>query len=247
MARLKGQELLRMQKEAKLKKLLFVLVPIFLALMVWQGPGYVKMLTGGDEQAAEPAPTPTAPAATTPDPTTAPPPSTAVPGGAPVAAPGGTPATLTDSDRPASPDAGQLIGFDRFVGKDPFRQIVDTTPPPAPDPTVTPTPTNPGGSGGNGTDPGDGGDDDEPAVPVAAVLAVNGVKETVRLEETFPESEKLFVLTRLTRSSAWIGLAAGEYSNGKDAIEVELGKTLNLVSQPDGIRYTIKVVRIRLR
>jgi hypothetical protein len=183
MARLKGEELLRMQKEAKLKKLLFVLVPVFLALMVWQGPGYVKMLTGGGEQAAEPTATPTASAPTTPDPTTAPPPSTAAPGGTPVAAPGGTPATLADSDQPAPPDAGQ----------------------------------------------------------------VNGVKERVPLEGTFPESEKLFVLTKLTRTGAWIGLVAGEYSNGKDAIEVGLGKTLNLVSQPDGIRYTIRLVRIRLR
>jgi hypothetical protein len=257
MARPKGEEILRKQKEAKQKKLLLVLVPIFLGLMVWQGPGYVKMLTGGEEPAAAPpaetstGAVPTTPTPTTPDPSTAPPPTTAAPGGAPAAPSGATP-ELADSDRPAAADAGQLIAFDRFVGKDPFRQIGDTTPPAASEPPiVTPAPTNPvGPGGGSGTDPGGGngggGDDDEPGAPVAAVLAVNGVKEMVRLEGTFPESDKLFVLRRLSRSSAWIGLVAGEFSNGRKSIEVRVGKTLNLVSQPDGIRYTIKVVSIRL-
>ena len=46
----KGEEILRQRKEAKQKKLLFVLGPIFLLLMVWQGPGYVKMLTGGGSE-----------------------------------------------------------------------------------------------------------------------------------------------------------------------------------------------------
>ncbi len=252
MAKPKGEEILRRQKEAKQKKILMVLGPIFLLLMIWQGPGYLKMLTGGGEPAAVPTETTTGAVPTTPDPSTAPPPSTVAPGGAPVGAPTETPVGLADSDRLPTPDSGQLIAFDRFVGKDPFRQIVDTTTPVAPPPTVTPIPTDPGGSG-NGTDPGgngggnDPGDDDDPATPAAAVLEVNGVKEVVALEGEFPKGEKLFELTRLTRSSAWIGLVTGEYSNGKDAIEVDVGKTLNLVSQPDGIRYTIKVLSIRLR
>jgi hypothetical protein len=249
MAKAKGEEILRKQKEAKQKKLLLVLAPIFLLLMVWQGPGYLKMLTGGGEEAAVTETTP-APAGTTPDPSTAPPPTTVAPGGLPAENPAGTPTGLSDSDKPAAPDAGQLIAFDRFVGKDPFRQIVDTSPPATPNPTVTPTPPAPGPGGNPGGDPGGGDDngaDDGPAVPVSAVLEVNGVKESVALQGKFPESEKLFVLTKLSRSSAWIGLVAGEYSNGKQSIEVELGKTLNLVSQPDGIRYTIKVVSIHLR
>jgi hypothetical protein len=270
MAKPKGEEILRKQKEAKQKKLLLVLAPIFLILIVWQAPGYVKMLTGGDEPVATTTETPTTPVGTTPDPATAPPPSTSAPGGVPVPGPTETPAELTDSDRPTAPEAGQLISFDRFVGKDPFRQIVDMTPPAPSNPTVTPPSTDPGGSGGNDNgggsdgnadDGGDGGGDtgggngngnggggdDDPVVPTAAVLVVNGVKETVPLEGTFPKSEQLFVLRKLSESSAWIGLVAGEYSNGKKSIEVEVGEKLNLVSQPDGIRYTIKVVKIRLR
>jgi hypothetical protein len=246
MAKAKGEEILRKQKEAKQKKLLMVLAPVFLILMVWQGPGYLKMLTGGDDPVAVPTDTSGGAVPTTPDPSTAPPPTTVVPGGTPEPAPGTAPTGLVDSDRPAAPDAGQLIAFDRFVGKDPFRQIVDMTPPASDPPTVTPQP-NPPPPGGNGDGDGDGDDDDEPAVPVAAVLSVTGSKETVKLDGSFPESEKLFVLKRLTRTSAWIGLVAGEFSNGRDSIEVELSETLNLVSQPDGIRYAIKVVSIRLR
>jgi hypothetical protein len=255
MARLKSEEILRQQKDAKMKKVLLVLGPIFLALMVWQGPGYLKMLTGGDEPVAAPTTeTPTTPSGTTPGPTTAPPPSTAAPGGVPTPAPSATPAALTDSDRPPPADAGQLVSFDRFVGKDPFRQIVDAD---ATDdgPTVTPAPADPGGSGGSGAGSGgagggsdgggDGGSNDD-AQPASAVLEVNDVKEKVALKAAFPKSEKLFVLTKLSRTSAWIGLVAGEYSNGKGSIEIERGKTLNLVSQPDGIRYRIKLVGIRL-
>jgi hypothetical protein len=254
MAKPKGEEILRKQKEAKQKKLLMILGPVFLALMVWQGPGYIKMLTGGEEAAA-PAPASETPVPTTPDPGTAPPPSTSDPGGgAPVPAAGEGTVGLADSDQPTAPDAGQLIAFDRFVGKDPFKQMIDTSQPATDSPpTVTPVPTSPGGGGGGGagTDPGGsgggGGDDDEPAKPVAAVLEVNGVEDVVKVGDEFPKGENLFVLTRLTRGSAWIGLVTGEFSNGQDAIEVDAGDSLNLVSQPDGIRYTIDVVAIRVR
>ena len=48
------------QKEAKQKKLLLLLVPVFLALIVWQGPKTYKAFTGGSA-----APPPAAPAGTT--------------------------------------------------------------------------------------------------------------------------------------------------------------------------------------
>jgi hypothetical protein len=245
MARPKAGEILRKQKEAKQKKLLFVLVPIFVLLLVWQGPGYVKMLTGGDEPAAATeTPGATAPTGTAPDPSVAPAPSTATPdGGTPASGDGGT-AVLTDSDRPTAADTGQLVSFDRFRSKDPFHQIVKGDASGDTGGTVT-VPTNPGGSGGSGSG-GSGGGSDDDAEPVSAVLEVNGVKQKVELDGAFPESEELFKLAKLSRTSAWIGLVTGEFSNGKDSIEVELGDTLNLVSQPDGIRYTIKVVSIQV-
>ncbi len=250
--------MLRKQKEAKQKKLLFVLVPVFLLLMVWQGPGYLKMLTGGDEPAATPVETPTPTEATppgaTPDPSTAPPPSTSAPGAAPMEAPADGSLPLPESDEPVPAETGQLVTFDRFFGKDPFRQIVDTTPPEPAGATVTPAPTDPGGGGGAGSgsggtfDPGPSGSDDpDDAEPTAAVIKVNGDRQTVALDEPFPKGDKLFTVTRLSSSSAWVGLVTGEFSNGKKAIRVRLGKTLNLVSQPDGIRYSIKLLGIQFQ
>jgi hypothetical protein len=254
MAKRKAGEILRKQKEAKQKKLLLVLVPIFVLLLVWQGPSYVRMLKGGDEPvAATDTPGATVPTGTVSDPSVAPAPSTATPnGGTPAPGEGGA-AVLTDSDRPSAAEAGQLVSFDRFRSKDPFRQIVkadagtgDTGGTGGTGGTVT-VPSTPGGSGGSGNGgTGSSGGSDNLAEPVSAVLEVNGVKEKVGLDGAFPESEELFKLARLSRTSAWIGLVTGEFSNGKDSIEVDVGDTLNLVSQPDGIRYTIKVVSIQV-
>jgi hypothetical protein len=251
MAKPKAGEILRKQKEAKQKKLLLVLVPIFVLLLVWQGPSYVKMLTGGDKPAAATdTPGTTEPTGTAPDPSVDPPPSTADPnGGTPASASGGA-AVLTDSDRPTAADSGQLVSFDRFRSKDPFRQIVNDDDSGDTGGTVA-SPSTPGGGGGgggghSGGGSGSGGGSADDVAPVSAVLEVNGVKEKVELDAAFPESEELFRLARLSRTSAWIGLVTGEFSNGKDSIEVDVGDTLNLVSQPDGIRYTIKVVSIQV-
>jgi hypothetical protein len=248
MAKPKAGEVLRKQKEAKQKKLLLVLVPIFVLLLVWQGPSYVRMLKGGDEPAAATdTPGATVPTGTVPDPSVAPAPSTAIPnGGTPAPGEGGA-AVLTDSDRPTAPEAGQLVSFDRFRSKDPFRQIVKTDAGTGDTGGTVTMPSTPSGSSGSGSGgSGSSGGSDNPAEPVSAVLEVNGVKQTVDLDGAFPESEELFVLARLSRTSAWIGLVTGEFSNGKDSIEVDVGDTLNLVSQPDGIRYTIKVVSIQV-
>jgi hypothetical protein len=244
MAKRKAGEILRKQKEAKQKKLLLVLVPIFVLLVVWQGPSYLKMLKGSDEPAATETTGETVPTGTAPDPSVAPAPSTATPdGGTPAASPIGA-AVLADSDRPSTADTGQLVSFDRFRSKDPFRQIVKDDDGSGDTGGTVTAPTNPGGGSGSGG--GSGGGSDDGLAPVSAVLEVNGVKQKVELDGAFPESEELFKLVRLSRTSAWIGLVTGEFSNGKDSIEVDVGDTLNLVSQPDGIRYTIKVVSIQV-
>jgi hypothetical protein len=126
MARPNKAELQRKQKDAKQKKLLIVLVPVFLALVAWQGPKMLKAFSG-PEAAATPAPV----ATTAPtDPTAAPPPT-------------GTTETsaateLSDTDVPPVAGTDRLISFSRFESRDPFGQPggVDTgTDPgtPAPD------------------------------------------------------------------------------------------------------------------
>jgi hypothetical protein len=108
MARPNKAEQIRKQKDAKQKKLLIVLVPVFLALVVWQGPKMLKAFSG-PEAAPPPAPaTTTAPT----DPTAAPPPTgtTETP-----------PATeLSDTDIPPAAATDRLVSFSRFQGRDPF-------------------------------------------------------------------------------------------------------------------------------
>jgi hypothetical protein len=114
------------QKEAKQKKVLFILVPIFLALIAWQGPKTFKAVTGGN---APSTPTTAAPATT---------PGAPTPGSAPSTPGAGAPASseLVDTDTPPSALAGQLTNFSVFPGRDPFSGG-PTPPPPASSPTGT--------------------------------------------------------------------------------------------------------------
>ncbi len=259
----KGEEILRQRKEAKQKKVLFVLAPIFLLLLVWQGPGYVKMLTGGGstDPTAATTSTPTATGAT-PDPGSAPPPSTAtpdpsaVPATPPVA--GGLP--LPDSDQPLGADSGQLISFGRFLSKDPFKQGVVPTPTATGTTPATGTQGTGTGSGGSsgsgtvvppptGTDGGGDGDSDGGGgftTASAANIRVNGTIEAVKRDTPFPESDPLFQLVSLTNTTAKIGLVAGSFSNGKKTVTLKLGKVLTLVSEPDGLRYRLKLISVKL-
>ncbi len=257
MAKKKSEDLLRQRKEAKQKKLLFILGPIFLLLMVWQGPGYVKMLTGGG---AEPtAATSSTPTGTAPDPGTAPPPSTAVPdpSAVPAAPPGA--GAIPDSDQPLAADTGQLISFGRFLSKDPFEQAV--TPPPSSDGTTgSAGGTGSTGSGGlsgggtvvpppTGTDGSVDGDSDGGGgfnTASSAAVRVNGTTESVTRNTPFPASDPLFQLVSLTNTTAKIGLVAGSFSNGKKTVTLKLGKVLTLVSEPDGLRYRLKLISIKL-
>lgn len=110
MARRNKAEMLRKQKDAKQKKLLIVLVPVFLALVVWQGPKMFKAFSGSQPETAPAPVTTTAPT----DPTTAPPPT-------------GTTATteateLSDTDVPPAAGTDRLVSFSRFESRDPFGQ-----------------------------------------------------------------------------------------------------------------------------
>jgi hypothetical protein len=109
MASKKVEAALAKQKEAKQKKVLFVLVPVFLGLAVWQGPKTYHSLMGGTE-----TPPATAPAPTTTAPTPGSAPST--PGAGAVV----PPSQLVDTDAPPSVLAGQLDNLGVFPGRDPF-------------------------------------------------------------------------------------------------------------------------------
>jgi hypothetical protein len=113
MASKKVQAALLKQKEAKQKKILFLLVPVFIGLLAWQGPKTFKALTGGSPPPPPPA---AAPATTT---TTAAP----TPGSAPSTPGAGAavnPGVLVDTDAPLDTLDGQLDAFSVFPGRDPF-------------------------------------------------------------------------------------------------------------------------------
>ena len=103
-------------KEAKQKKLLLLLIPLFLGLVVWQGPKMYKSLF------AQPVPEAT-PAATTP--------SSAVPG-TPTTAPEAPPTgALSDSEPLPTARSDQLLSFSRFTARNPFVAPSGAAPPPS--------------------------------------------------------------------------------------------------------------------
>ena len=216
------------RKEAKQKKILFILVPLLLVIAFIQVPKLMKSgggsttaaaTTGAADTSAAPADTSgVAPASTAP--------------AAPVLPTG--PVQLVDSDLQPAADPGQLLTFDRFVGKDPFEQQVK---PPAGDQSTGPAP------GKDGTAPGDTGTTTPEILPNAAELVVNGVLESVKIGAGFPASDPTFRLVSIDgkTQTIHIGLVRGSFSTGVSTIELQVGKKLTLVSQPDGVRYEIEV------
>ena len=205
-------------KEAKQKKVLIVLAPIFLGLAVWQGPKmYGQLMGGSTPPEATPAAT-TAPTATTPvPPGTAPPPPAGV---------------LADTDVPPEANPTKLISFSLFLGRDPF-----LSPHPPTDsgssPTTPTTPTTPGS--------GPGGSEDE---ELTAVIETNGVSETVSIGEEFPASDPTFTLVALTLEGATIGVVQGMFETGEATIEIEVGEEVTLVAAPDSTQYVVKLVDV---
>lgn len=204
-------------KEAKQKKLLLVLAPVFLGLAVWQGPKMYGALFAG-APAPEATPVATEPASTVPP---AP--------GTPAPAPAGI---LADTDLPPEAGPSKLISFSRFTGRDPFLSPY----PPADSASTAPTPT-PASSGGGG-----GGGDEERQL--TAVIETNGVSETVSLGEEFPASDPTFTLAALTLEGATIGIVQGLFETGEATIEIEVGEEVTLIAAPDTTQYVVKLVDV---
>jgi hypothetical protein len=214
MARQSREAALSQAKAAKQKKLLFLLVPIFLGLAVWQGPKTFKALTGGN--AASAPPPATLPAATTPALTTAAPP---LPGSG---------AGLNETDPLIDPLEGQLISFSSFESKDPFAGLGD-------DPAGTTTTSD------GATTTTDGSESDAVA---RAVIEVNGSSEDVAVNDEFPASDPAFRLISIEGETVTIGLVSGSFSTGTETIEIGVGESYILVSETDGSRYVIRLVSV---
>jgi len=252
----KAADARKKQKEARQKKVLIGLLPLLLLLMVWQGPGMLSAFTGGN---AEPPPvlapegsTDAAGAGGDPgtglDPATGAAPTTAAPGTSAAVDPA-VPASLPETGETVAPGPGQLVSFDRFLGKDPFRpQVV---------PKETTGGVGAGGGAGDGAGGGKGGDADPPpgggtpppAPPPpstyeAAVIDVNGQQQTVAKRGTFPSFDPVFRLLAIRRASVEFGLVSGEFTAGQNRIVVRAGESVTLVSEPDGQRFVVRLVAV---
>ena len=216
---------------------------ILLGVLAIQVPRTMKMLN----QQAPPPPPAAAPSTVPSDPSVLPTPGTVGGGAAPSASGGGT---LVDSDISPTPSTGQLVVFGRFASKDPFQQQIDENPS-----------ASSGGEAETGGPPTK--KPDEPAVPPGsvtpgspstpsgpsaaagtAVIAVNGVEETVQVGGEFPKDSPVFRLVKLTKTEAKVGIAGGAFASGSPTVSLKKGKTLTLVNTADGTRYELKLVSV---
>ena len=242
-------------KAAKQKKILIGGSVLLLALLAYQGPKTMKLLSG---KRAAPTVNASAPTPSTPTTTTT---AAASPPPASVAAPSISVATPSTSSSPSSgsslvsaveptADPGQLQQFFHFASKDPFAaqagpgvptsssassgsskagssSATKTTPS---TPTTTlPTSTTPAA-----------------APPGSAVISLNGNLMSVSLSSDFPtsgpifdRSGALFQLLSLTQSSAKVTIVGGSYADGSQALTLSVGRSVTLQNTADGTRYTL--------
>ena len=245
--KLSAQEQRDAQKRAKQKKILMVLVPVLLIAVAMQIP----RLLGGSEEAV-PAETPAAEGAESG--ASAPPEGSApapVEPGDPLGVPGdpladgglgvapavGRLAEVADSDPAAPVEISELISFSTFIGDDPFVQLVQS-------PAQAPG-SGGGGAGASGGASGDGGAAEPDAPDSLAILEINGEQEVVQVGGVFPADDPAFRLVSIDGQAAVaFGLVEGSFSTGIDTLDLETGKSITLVSQPDGFRFTIRLVQI---
>jgi hypothetical protein len=263
----------RAARERKQKIFVAVAGVLFLGLMALQGPKLLKQLKGS-EPAATTAATSSgssseaggANAAASGDAEGTPvsPSAVSLAATAPKNAQAKLAGVVIVREQPASPGEGQLRSFTEFESKDPFVQQVD--------PEQLPTPAEVGGrtgstappqsggggqaappasaGGGSAPAPTTGGTTGAPLVPTPApaltmaMLRVNGKVQFVELKKRFPSSDKAFVLRKLLRGKAVIGVAGGSFGPGKSTLTLQLGKAVTLVNTATGARYVIRLVYV---
>jgi hypothetical protein len=238
----------RKRREAKQKKMLLVLIPVLIAMVAWQGPKLMKQLKGSSAETAPAAATVESPANPGVDAAAAGTDETA-PAEAPVPT---DPAEIAAAvkELPASekhpiPDENQLISFSRFSASDPFSPLVveeDTSTTTDSGTSTTPSTTPPTTAPPTAYPPTTGGS--TPTTPTQVALSVNGHPLVLGVGDTFPTVDPAFTIVTINPDSVVIGLTDGSFSDGQQSITVRKGEQVTLVSQPDGTRFTIRVVEI---
>lgn len=268
----RSEELARKQREARSKKLLLLLVPVLIGLAVFQGPRLMKqfdkaketteevqgqVVQGFEELAPNGVPAETAPLGAPADPAIA----------ALAAAEG-----LPDTDVPLEAGESELVSFTRFEPRDPFVQLVDdATEEDASETTDSSGDTSTDTSADSGTDDstssssdaddsgyddsgtydsgyddstGDTDSSDSGDTASQVTITVNGDVIVVAVGDTFPAADPAFKVVAIEGNVVKIGLASGSFSNGVDTLDLEVGESVTLISQPDGARFTIKITSL---
>jgi hypothetical protein len=215
-------------KAKRQKIILAVLGVVFLAVLAWQVPSVLKIMNKKPPAAA-----------TTPPPAAVPAPVAAVPG-TPVSATPTPGAGLTDSDPAAQASGGQLVTFDRFSSKDPFQQQARVAA------ATSSTPEDakvgvPASSGPSTSSPKPPPPPPAPA-PTSAQISVNGSSETVSKGGTFPQSDPVFVLVSVSRTTARVAISGGSLDSGGATLTLKKGKKVTLENTVDSARYVLLLV-----
>lgn len=228
-------------KAKKQKIILIVGGVLLLAVVGIQGP---KLLKGSGSSAAPPAAGATGGTV-----------AVATPVAAAVVASGGSAAVVAGVSLPRANvvkvETSQLASFTLFEAKDPFVQKVGeedaasaeqagatSTNPTGSSSTAaeTPTPSASGATPATTTPP------PPPQPPVIyATIDFDTKPQQLKVKDTFPTPEPLFVLRSLTKKQAKISVAGGSFDDGAP-VTLKLGKKVTLVNTATGVRYVLKLV-----
>lgn len=80
--------------------------------------------------------------------------------------------------------------------------------------------------------------------PNAAIVAMNGKKQTVFLGDGFPSANPLFKLVALGAKTIRLGIFGGSFTSGTQTIKLAKGKKVTLANQSDGSHYVIELVKL---
>jgi hypothetical protein len=239
---------LKAAKAARSKKIVIGASVLFVALLVWQVPRTMKILSPPASQNAV-AHTATTPGESTPTGTT--------PTTVPVSPSSAGTAVLTAQLAPAARE-GQLsvLSSSSFKSKDPFRQLIKgdatsssnegsgsaaKTKAPAKTLKLKVVPSTPVTKAASAVP-------NAPAVKqvvlpfLSAMISVNGVKEGVNVHLNFPADAPLFHLVSLTNKTAKISVSGGSLASGAPTLTLRRGKPLTLMNTADGTRYRLVLV-----
>ncbi len=189
--------------------------------------------------------------------------------GAPVAtsaAAAPKPGELVNTDLPPTSADGQLVTFEVFDTKNPFRPQVTSSPDVAPGSVVpsttanhTPTSTAPttttavpSPSSTRGAIPSAGvasapipTTPTTPAAPAAptVTISVNNVATNVAKLGTFPAGSPVFRLISYQQGTAEIGIVGGSYAAGGQTITLQVGHPITLENTTDRTRYRLELLK----